>query len=51
MRFFVVGTLLVLVLSGLGVWMRPKEKAVSNVLFGFAVVFAFMLVAAFYGWV
>lgn len=51
MRIFIIGTILTLVLSGLGLWLRPRELAVSNVLFGFAALLALYLVAAFYQWV
>lgn len=51
MRIFVIGTVLTLILTGLGLWMRPRERAVSNVLFSFATIFAMMLIAAFFQWV
>ena len=51
MRIFIIGTILTLVLGGLGYWIRPRELAVSNVLFSFAALLAFYLVAAFYEWV
>lgn len=51
MRILLVGTLLVIALCALAVWVRPTEKAASNVLFGFAGVFALMMTAAFFEWV
>ena len=51
MRIILLGTLATLVMTGLGFWVRPREKAASNVLFFFAAVLAAYLIAAFYQWV
>ena len=46
----IVFTLLaiIIVLVWLGVTVRPRERAVANVLFGFAAVFGLMLIGAFF---
>ena len=51
MRVFVVGTAIAIVLVVIGIQVRQREPAVSNVLFGFAGVVGLMLVAAFYEWI
>ena len=51
MRIFLLGTIVVIALCVMAVWVRPAEKAASNVLFGFAGIFTLMMTAAFFEWV
>ena len=49
MRAFVTVLALVIALGWVGYELRPRYREVSNVLFGFAILFAAALTAAFFG--
>ena len=49
MRVIITLLALAVVLGWLGFEVRERDKAVSNVLFGFSVLFTAALVAAFFG--
>lgn len=46
--FFLLG--LIIVLGWLGVELRSRDKALSNVLLTFSGLFAVLLIGAFFGW-
>ena len=50
MRVIVTLLALIAVLTWLGFELRAKDKAWSNVLFGFSVILTLVLLGAFFGW-
>lgn len=50
MRVIVTLLALIAVLGWGGFEMRAKDRPLSNVLYGFAALFAVMLAGAFFGW-
>jgi hypothetical protein len=50
MRIVVALLAIICVLVWLGFELRAKDRALSNVLYAFAVLFALLLSGAFWGW-
>ena len=50
MRVIFVLLALIVVLGWLGFELRSRDRAVANVLYGFAALLAVALVGAFFGW-
>ena len=50
MRIVFVLLGIIIVLGWLGFETRARDRAVSNVLYGFCAVFTVLLIGAFFGW-